>query len=270
MFAYVEGLFGAHAEYLTIPEHATVAAMPGTSAFDEAAASFEGSHYALANIRAAKIHCGQDVLVHGATGAIGSAAIQLLKSLGAHVTATCSTPHVPLVERLGADRVIDHTIVDFTDDPQRYNVVFDAVGKSSFRRCKRLLKRRGIYLSTDLGPFPPNPILALITPLLGGKKVLFPVPKHDQAMVRYIGGLIESGAFTPVIDRRYPLEEIVEAYRYVETGQKIGNVVIGVIGGPGRSPDPAEPEATTGTVQPPLTGTVQPPSPGTGPNEPRR
>jgi len=168
--------------------------------------------------------------VYGGTGAIGSAAVQLLKSLGAHVTAVCSTEHVALVERLGADRVIDYSAADFTMDDQTYDVVFDAVGKSSFGRCKRLLKPKGIYLSTDLGPFPQNPILALITPLFGGKKVLFPIPKHDQEMVRYIKGLVESGAFMPVIDRRYPLDDIVEAYRYVETGQKIGNVVIDVAG----------------------------------------
>ncbi len=228
VFGYIEGPFGAHAEYVTTREDASVATMPANSTFEEAAASTEGSHYALANIRAAKIGSGQDVLVYGGTGAIGSAAVQLLKSLGAHVTAVCSTEHVALVERLGADRVIDYRAADFTTDDQIYDVVFDAVGKSSFGRCKRLLKPKGIYLSTELGPFPQNPILALITPLFGGKKVLFPIPKHDQEMVKYIKGLVESGAFKPVIDRRYPLDEIVEAYRYVETGQKIGNVVISV------------------------------------------
>ena len=230
VLGYIEGPFGAHAEYVTTREDASVATMPANSTFEEAAASTEGSHYALANIRAAKIGSGQDVLVYGGTGAIGSAAVQLLKSLGAHVTAVCSTEHVALVERLGADRVIDYRAADFTTDDQTYDVVFDAVGKSSFGRCKRLLKPKGIYLSTELGPFPQNPILALITPLFGGKKVLFPIPKHDQEMVKYIKGLVESGAFKPVIDRRYPLDEIVDAYRYVETGQKIGNVVISVAG----------------------------------------
>jgi NADPH:quinone reductase-like Zn-dependent oxidoreductase len=232
VFGYVEGPFGAHAEYMTIAEDASVATMPPNSTFEEAAASTEGLHYALANIRAAKIGSGQHVLVNGGTGAIGSAAVQLLKSLGVHVTAVCSSENVELVERLGADRVIDYRAVDFTTEDQTYDVVFDAAGKSSFGRCKRLLKPRGIYLSTELGPFPQNPILALITPLLGGKKVLFPIPKHDQAMIKYIRGLVESGAFRPVVDRRYPLAEIVEAYRYVETGQKIGNVVINAAGGP--------------------------------------
>jgi NADPH:quinone reductase-like Zn-dependent oxidoreductase len=228
VFGYVEGPFGVHAEYMTIREDASVAIMPAISTFEEAAASTEGSHYALANIRAAKISSGQDVLVYGPTGAIGSAAVQLLKSLGARVTAVCSTEHMSLAERLGADRVVDYRTADFTADDRIYDVVFDAVGKSSFGRCKRLLKPKGIYLSTDLGPFPQNPILALVTPLFGGKKVLFPIPKHDQEMVKHIKGLLESGAFKPVIDRRYPLDEIVEAYRYVETGQKIGNVVISV------------------------------------------
>ena len=141
--------------------------------------------------------------MNGGTGAIGSAAVQLLKSLGAHVTAVCSGEHVELVERLGAERVIDYEAADFTTEDQTYDVVFDAAGKSSFGRCKRLLKPNGIYLSTELGPFPQNPILALITPLLGGKRVLFPIPKHDQEMVKYIRGLVESGAFRPVIDRRY-------------------------------------------------------------------
>ncbi len=133
-----------------------------------------------------------------------------------------------LVERLGADRVIDYRASDFTKDDQTYDVVFDAAGKSSFNGCKRLLKPKGIYLSTELGPFPQNPILALITPLLGGRKVMFPIPKHDQEMVQHIKGLVESGAFTPLIDRRFPLHEIVDAYRYAETGQKIGNVVTSV------------------------------------------
>ncbi len=228
VFGYVEGPFGAHAEYLATRADASLATMPADATFEQAAASTEGSHYALANIRAAKITRGQSVLVNGGTGAIGSAAVQLLKGLGAHVTVVCSTEHVALVKRLGAARVIDYRATDFTTDEQTYDVVFDAAGKSSFGRCRRLLKPRGIYLSTELGPFPQNPILALITPLLGGRRVIFPFPKHDQELVRYIKGLVESGAFTPLIDRPYPLDDIVEAYRYVETGQKTGNVVITV------------------------------------------
>jgi NADPH:quinone reductase-like Zn-dependent oxidoreductase len=220
VFGYLEGPFGVHAEYMTTHEDASVARMPANSTFEQAAASTEGSHYALANVRAARINSDQSVLVNGGTGAIGSAAVQLLKNLGAKVTVVCSTEHVPLVEGLGANRVIDYRVTDFTTDDQTYDVVFDAAGKSSFGRCRRLLKPKGISLSTELGPFPQNPILALVTPLLGGKKVLFPIPKHDQEMVRHIKRLVETGAFRPVIDRRYPLDEIVGAYRYAETARR--------------------------------------------------
>jgi NADPH:quinone reductase-like Zn-dependent oxidoreductase len=228
VFGYNGTRFGAHAEYLAMPEDGSLATMPANLTFEEAAPSTEGSHYALSLIRKAKIRSGQDVLVNGATGAIGSAAIQLLKQLGAEVTAVCGTEHVELVKGLGADRVIDYTAEDFTKYTQSYDVVLDAVGKSSFGRCKRLLKPRGIYLSSDLGPLSQNPILALITPLLRGRKVLFPIPRDNQEMARYFKELLESGAFRPLIDRRYRLEEIVEAYTYVETGRKIGNVVVSV------------------------------------------
>lgn len=223
--------FGAHAEYLAMPEDGSLATIPASVTYEQAAPSTEGAHYALTMIRTAKIQRGHDVLVYGATGAIGSAAVQLLKSFGAHVTAVCGTDYVELVRGLGADRVIDYTAEDFTKDEQRYDVVLDAVGKSSFFRCRRLLKPGGIYLSSDAGPLNQNLVLVLITPLVGvfgGKKVLFRVPRDDLEMVRYFKELIESGAFKPLIDRRYPLDQIVEAYRYVETGQKIGNVVISV------------------------------------------
>jgi NADPH:quinone reductase-like Zn-dependent oxidoreductase len=220
--------FGAHAEYLAIAEDGSLATMPANLAYEEAASSTEGSHYALSLIRKAKIRSGQDVLVNGTTGAIGSAAVQLLKHLGANVTAVCDTRNIELVKGLGADRVIDYTAEDFTKDTQTYDVVLDAVGKSSFGQTKQLLKPHGIYLSSDFGPLAQNPILALITPLFGGKRVMFPIPRDDQEMARYFKGLLESGAFKPVIDRRYRLDQIVEAYTYVETGQKTGNVVISV------------------------------------------
>jgi NADPH:quinone reductase-like Zn-dependent oxidoreductase len=226
VFGYCEGTFGAHAEYMTIPEDGSLATMPSNLSYEEVAPGTEGSHYALSLIRAAKIRGGQDVLVNGATGGIGSAAVQLLKNLGAHVVAVCDTDNLELVKGLNADRVIDYTTGDFTQDAQTFDVVLDAVGKSSFGRCKRLLKPNGIYLSTELGPRSQNPALALVTPLLGGKKVMFPIPKHDREMMRHFKELMESGQFKPVIDRQYPLDQIAEAYRYVETGRKIGNVVI--------------------------------------------
>ncbi|HEY9412365.1 MAG TPA: NAD(P)-dependent alcohol dehydrogenase [Jiangellaceae bacterium] len=228
VFGYSEGPFGAHAEYMVMPEGGPLATMPANVTFEEAAPGTEGSHYALSFIRSAKIRSGHDVLVNGATGGIGSAAVQLLKSFGATVTAVCDTAHVELVRGLGADRVIDYTAEDFTQDDHEYDAVLDAVGKSTFGRCKRLLKPGGIYISSELGPKAQNPFLALVTPLFRGKKVRFPIPGESQEMISYLRDLIESGDFKPVIDRRYPLDQIVEAYRFVETGQKIGNVVITV------------------------------------------
>jgi NADPH:quinone reductase-like Zn-dependent oxidoreductase len=226
VFGFTGWRFGAHAEYLAIPQDASLATIPAGLTYEQAAPSSEGAIYALSFIRTAKLQRSQDVLVNGATGAIGSAAVQLLKGLGAQVTAVCGAEHVELVRGLGADRVIDYTAEEFTKDTQTYDVVIDAVGKSSFRRCRRLLKPRGIYLSSDAGPLWQNLVFVLITPLFGGRKAMFRPPKHDQETVRYFKELLESGQFKPLIDRRYRLEQIVQAYRYVETGQKIGNVVI--------------------------------------------
>jgi NADPH:quinone reductase-like Zn-dependent oxidoreductase len=226
IFGYDERAFGAHAEYKSMRSDGALAAIPPNVSYEEAAPATEGSHYALGFIRKARIQKGQDVLVNGATGAIGSAAVQLLKDLGANVTAVCGADHVDLVRGLGAVRVIDFTAEDFTKDEGSYDVVLDAVGKSSFGRCKPLLKPGGTYLSSELGPRGQNPFLALITPLVGGKKVIFPFPRYDQKIVEHLAQRIESGAFMPVVDRVYPLEQIVEAYRYAESGQKVGNVVI--------------------------------------------
>jgi NADPH:quinone reductase-like Zn-dependent oxidoreductase len=228
VFGFSGTTFGAHAEYLAVPEDGSMATIPEGLSFEEAAPGSEGSHYALSTIRAAKVRGGQDVLVYGATGAIGSAAVQLLKQLGATVTAVCATDQLDLVKGLGADRVIDYTAEDFTRDGHSYDVVMDAVGKSSFGRCRRLLKPRGLYLSSDLGPLSQNPLLALVTPLGRGRRVVFPLPRNNPDVIRQLRELIESGALRPVVDRRYPLDEIVEAYRYVETGRKVGNVVITV------------------------------------------
>jgi NADPH:quinone reductase-like Zn-dependent oxidoreductase len=229
VFGFSEDRFGAHAQYLTFPADGAIATIPAGMSFVEAAPATEGSHYALSAIRSARVRSGQRVLVNGATGAIGSAAIQILKDLGATVTAVCATEHLELVRGLGPERVIDYRAEDFTKDEQRYNVVIDAVGKSSFGGCRRLLVPGGVYLSSDLGPLSQNPFLALVTPLFGGRKVLFPIPKaHGRTEMVYVKQLIEAGSFTPLIDRRYPLDEIVDAYRYVESGQKVGNVVIEV------------------------------------------
>ncbi len=231
VFGYDDGRWGAHAEYRTVRENASLARVPANLSYEQVAPATEGSHYALANITKANIRAGQRVLVNGATGAIGSAAVQLLAARGVHVTAVCGPAHLELVRGLGAERVIDRTAADFTADDQTYDAVFDAVGKSSFGRCRRLLTPRGVYLSTDLGPRGQNPFLALITPVLPGRSVLFGFPRHDQAMMNDLKDLMERGQFRPVVDRTYPLTEIVAAYRYVETGEKIGSVVITVAPG---------------------------------------
>jgi NADPH:quinone reductase-like Zn-dependent oxidoreductase len=229
VFGWCEGGLGAHAEYVTVRADSMLATIPARLTFVEAAPSTEGSHYALAFVRRAGIRSGQRVLVNGATGAIGSAAVQLLASMGAVVTGVCATEHLDLVKGLGAQRVIDYTREDFTRDHQTYDVVIDAVGKSTFGRCRRLLGPRGRYLSSDLGPGWQNLVLPLVTPLLRGRKVVFPLPKEDREVIAYLRALLESGRFTPVVDRTYTLDEIVDAYRYVETGQKLGNVVIVVL-----------------------------------------
>jgi NADPH:quinone reductase-like Zn-dependent oxidoreductase len=230
VFGFSGTSFGAHAEYLVAPADGSLATIPEGLSFEEAAPATEGSHYALSLMEAARIGPGQDVLVNGATGAIGSAAVQLLKARGATVTAVCRSDSLELVQGLGADRVIDYTAQDFTRDGQTYDVVLDAVGKSSFGRCRRLLKPGGTYLSSDLGPLSQNPFLALVTPLFRGRRVRFPIPRAPDRgkVMAHLQELLAAGAFRPLVDRRYPLDQIVEAYRYVEPGQKVGSVVISV------------------------------------------
>lgn len=226
VFGYNDKKFGGHADYMTLREDEAVTTMPPKLTYEEAAPITEGAHYALCNLRAAKVVSGQHVLVYGATGAIGSAAVQLLKHFGARVTAVCNTKNMELVQLLGADTVIDYTREEFTKTDQLFDFVFDAVGKSSFGQCKPILTKKGIYISTELGKNAENIFLALSTPLARGKKVLFPIPSITKEDVTFLKELVASGRYTPVIDRCYKLEQIIEAYRYVETGQKTGNVVI--------------------------------------------
>ena len=226
IFGYNEKSFGGHAQYLTVGAGGMVATIPDNISFENAAAATEGAHSALSSLNAASVGSDDRILVYGATGGIGSAAVQLAKSLGAKVTAVCSTEHVAIVKELGADKVVDYLTEDFTKDDETYDVVLDAVGKSTFAACKPLLKPGGTYLSSELGPRGQNPMLALVTPLLGGKRVRFPIPKQAQGTAVYLQGLLASGAFKPVIDRHFSLDQIVQAYAYVEAGHKIGNVVI--------------------------------------------
>jgi NADPH:quinone reductase-like Zn-dependent oxidoreductase len=165
------------------------------------------------------------MLINGASGSISSSGIQLAKHFGARITAVTDAKHLELAKLLGADEVIDHTREDFTAVNKTFDFVFDAVGKSSFGACKKLLNPEGLYFSTDLGPNWNNTYLPLLT-LFSKKKVIFPIPKESKQTVLFIKKLIEQGELKPVIDRVYPLEQIVDAYRYVDTGMKTGNVVI--------------------------------------------
>ncbi|MFC1476394.1 NAD(P)-dependent alcohol dehydrogenase [Fibrobacterota bacterium] len=219
---------GSHAEYMTISEDSALATIPENITYEQAAASTEGAHYAYNFINKVDLKSEHNVLVNGASGGIGSAALQLVKYFGANVTAVCNTKNIELIKSLGADKVIDYLKEDFTKDDQKYNFVFDAVGKSSFAKCKQLLHPGGVYISSELGPMAQNIFFALITPIIGKKKVIFPLPTNCKGSVLLIKKLIEEGKFKAVIDRKYPLEQIVEAYKYVETGQKTGNVVITV------------------------------------------
>lgn len=229
VFGFNDKTFGGHAEYLAIAESDAIVTMPDSISFEQAAAGTEGSHYALVDIRAAKVERGQHVLVYGATGAIGSAAVQLLKQMEANVTAVCKTKNVELVKSLGADVVIDYQTQDFTKTADKFHFIFDAVGKSSFGQCKPLLTEKGIYISTELGKNAENVLLAITTPIRGGKKVLFPLPTITKEDALFLKGLLEKGEFKPVIDRIYTLDQIVEAYKYVESGQKVGNVVLKIV-----------------------------------------
>ena len=216
--------FGAHAEFVCMRESARIAHMPAGMTFAEAAPICDGALNALTCLKQADLRKGRRILIYGASGAIGTAGVQLARYFGADVTAVCNTKNLELVKSLGADRVIDYTQEDFTRNGQTYDVIFDAVGKHSFRRCRGSLEPRGIYLPTDGFA---NLILALVTPRLGGKKVLFQIPpRQTKQDVLFLKELIEAGKYRPVIDRRYPLEDVVEATRYVETEQKTGNVVL--------------------------------------------
>jgi NADPH:quinone reductase-like Zn-dependent oxidoreductase len=222
----------SHAQYLIISEDKGLTTIPKNLTYEQAAASTEGAHYAYNSIKNAKIKAGQKSLVYGASGAIGSAAVQLLKYFDVYVTAVCNTENIGLVKSLGANKVIDYTKEDFTKDEEKYDFAFDAVGKSSFAKCKPLLQRGGVYISSDLGYLAQNIFLTLITPIIkpmiGNKKTVSPMPTDTRGSILFVRKLIEEGKFKAVIDRKYPLERIVEAYKYVEKGQKTGNVVITV------------------------------------------
>jgi NADPH:quinone reductase-like Zn-dependent oxidoreductase len=226
VFGLSASKFGAHAEYICLPENGSIAKKPVNMSFEEATAVCDGLMLGVNYIRSIDFGKAKTILINGASGSIGSACLQLAKHYGATITAVCNTKNIELVEALGADKVIDYTKDDFTRGNRQYDVVIDAVGRSSFFRCKRLLKPGGVYFSTDLGFLAQNVFLPLLTPIFSSRRVKFPIPKVSKEDIIFFKELIETGRYRAVIDRRYPLEQIVDATKYVETGQKTGNVVV--------------------------------------------
>jgi len=227
VFGRPDPALGAHAEYICIAEDGVLAAKPDNMTFEEAACLPLAANTALYFIRdLGKIQAGQTVIINGASGGIGTFAVQLAKYYGAEVTGVCSTANVEMVKSLGADKVIDYTREDFTASGEVYDVVFDVVSKTSYARCKDLLKKNGLYLAA-------LPTLAIVlqtiwTSMVGDKKVKFGDAAGKAENLVFLKELVEAGKLRSVIDRRYPLEQIAEAFRYAETGHKKGNVVVTV------------------------------------------
>lgn len=219
---------GANAEYVCVPADGLIVPKPAGLSFEEAAAVCDGACTAISFLKAVPVREGQRILVYGASGSIGVAAVQLAKHFGAHVTAVCATPNVELMRSLGADEVVDYLKEDFTRNGETYDVVLDAVGKHSFRRSRRSLKPGGTYMSADLGFLWHLPLLILATRWVGDRRARLGMVRYRKEDVLFLKELIEAGRYRAVIDRSYPLEEVVEAARYVETGQKTGNVVLTV------------------------------------------
>jgi len=228
VFGFSGATFGAHAEYLVVPADGPVATIPAGLSYHEVASSTEGAHYALSSIEAVDPGAGDEVLVYGATGAIGTAAVQLLKHRGATVTAVCDPHGTDAVASLGADVVIDCSRQDFTRTGARYDAILDAVGQTTLGQCRHLLKPGAPYLSTDLGPGWQNLALIPLTRWIGDHRVLIPFPTDVRRHVHEVRELLAAGEFRPVVDRTYALADIVEAYRYVQSGRKLGTVVVTV------------------------------------------
>jgi NADPH:quinone reductase-like Zn-dependent oxidoreductase len=217
---------GAHADYVCVPEGA-IAVMPAGVGFREAVVC-EGAFYANSVLKRIELGAGHKILIYGASGAIGTALVQLAKSAGAQVTAVVATPHLELVRSLGADRAVDYTAEDFTRIGETFDFVVDAVGKTTFFRCRKLLKPGGVFAAMDLGPWGQNVVLALWSAITRNNRVVIGTPGRIGGFATFLRGLMEAGQFRAVVDRSYPVAAIADAYRYVETGQKVGIVVIDV------------------------------------------
>src|SRR5579875_1411314 len=229
VFGVNAGTFGTNAEFVALPASAPLAPKPARLSFEEAAAVCDGGLLALGCLRRVDLQSEQAILIYGASGSIGTAAVQLAGSFGAPVTAVCNAANGAIVRSLGADEVIDYEKGDFTKNGEVYDVIFDAVGKLGFQHCRGSLKQGGVYIPTDGWM---NTFWVLWTARIGDKRVVMDIPpRYRKEDVLFLKGIIEAGKYRAVLDLRYSLDDVVEATRYVETGQKTGNVVLTVDGG---------------------------------------
>lgn len=231
VFGFDDQNFGAYAEYKSIKENVNICTMPKNFSYVQSAALSEAIHYAYGNVKAANINSNSKVIINGGTGAIGSAIIQFCRYYGAKISIVCESKYFPLMEKYNPELLIDYktkdfTKLDFNDENQKYDVVFDAVGKSEFRFCKNILKQNGKYISTELGDKNQNPFLALAHKFKAGKRVLFPIPMLNQEQLQFFKTLAENNHFEPLIDKIIKFEDIIENLIYADSGQKIGNIII--------------------------------------------
>jgi len=226
VFGQPARFFGAHAEYIVLPESAPVTAKPVSLTFEEAAAVGDGSSQALDALRQAKAEPGSRIAIYGASGSLGTAAVQIAKHRGAHVTGICGPTHLELVRSLGADEVVDYTKEDFRRAGPVFDAVIDAVGKYAFVRARRALRPGGIYVATDAGPHGESLLMAIPARFVGSRRLVFAMGRRRKEHLVFMRELIDAGAYRPVIDRRYPLDRVVDAHRRVETWHKTGNVVL--------------------------------------------
>jgi NADPH:quinone reductase-like Zn-dependent oxidoreductase len=222
---------GAHADYVILPETGSIARKPASLTFEEAGSICDGAMQALATLRLGRVGQGTQLVIYGASGSLGTAAVQIAKHLGAHVTGVTSTKNAELVRSLGADEVIDYTRGDLTSRGPVYDVVIDAVGKYAFHWGKRALKPGGVYVETDFGPHRLETIVMwFASRWVGGRHLRFAAGRRTKADVEYMKELIDAGVYRPVIDSVYPMGQVVDAHRHVEGWHKVGNVVLRIAG----------------------------------------